>query len=248
MSNVTSSVIATLQAADLLVSYQHHAVALELPALSISGNCIALLGHNGSGKSTLLKTLLQLIHPKRGELYATFTSTDDGGAHLRLTAQRDMAFCPEAGSVFLDVTVEEYLSFWGRLRLRDPKAHRSVANQALLTALGVAPLLRKLGRELSKGQRRRIHAAVGFLIQPRLFLFDEPFDGLDIRHASALVGCIERLRSTTAFVISSHRIDIVERLCDAAIVLRDGQLVTAGSLDEVTKALGGPTLSAGMMG
>lgn len=235
----------TLRAHDLVVGYDRNKLALALPKLTVSGRCIALLGHNGSGKSTFLKTLLKLLTPSAGELTVTAEETD---YERPLCPEQHMAFCPEAGSVFLDVTVEEYLTFWCRIRLSNPRAYRSPENQAVLEALGVLPHRKKLGRELSKGQRRRVHAAVGFVINPRLFLFDEPFDGLDIRHASALVGCIEKARETSGFIISSHRIDIVERLCDAAIVLRDGGLITAGSLAEVTKALGGDTLSAGMIG
>ncbi len=233
----------SLQAQNLIVGYQRYNVALSIPELNLTGKCIGLLGHNGSGKSTFFKTLLALLQPRTGGLVASM-----GDPSAALSPQRDMAFCPEAGSVFLDVSVNEYLSFWGRIRLGDPMAHRTIANQALLGELGVLPLLKKLGRELSKGQRRRVHAAVGFLVYPKLFLFDEPFDGLDIRHASALVSCIERANERTAFIISSHRIDIVERLCDSAIVLRDGRVIAAGSLNDVTHALGGPTLSAGMMG
>lgn len=238
----------TLQAENLAVGYERYTVALGIPSLHLTGNCIALLGHNGSGKSTFLKTLLRLVEPSSGVLSASAGALAKGDTGLLINPQTEMAFCPESGSVFLDVTVEEYLAFWCRLRLRDRRAYRSISSQTLLSALGVQPLMKKLGRELSKGQKRRVHAAVGFLIKPRLFLFDEPFDGLDIRHASALVGCIERLSETTAFIISSHRIDIVERLCDAAIILRDGRIVTAGSLSEVTAALGGATLSAGMIG
>lgn len=241
------SVKISLHAHNLLVGYQRENVALSIPELKLSGNCIGLLGHNGSGKSTFFKTLLALLQPRTGTII-TSEGEISGEQVVALNPQRDMAFCPEAGSVFLDVTVNEYLSFWGRIRLGDPHAHRSIRNQALLAELGVLPLIKKLGRELSKGQRRRVHAAVGFLVHPKLFLFDEPFDGLDIRHASALVSCIERAKADTAFIISSHRIDIVERLCDSVIVLRDGRVIASGTLNDVTHALGGATLSAGMMG
>lgn len=239
--------LVTLNSKGLQVGYDRQSIALAIPELTISGNCIALLGHNGSGKSTLLKTLLKLTNARHGTIAALQVNPETGAEEI-LSPQTDIAFCPEAGSVFLDVSVDAYLAFWGRLRLNDADAHHSLPNQALLSELGVLELRRKLGRELSKGQRRRVHAAAGFLIKPKLFLFDEPFDGLDIRHTSALVSCIERLKPTTSFIISSHRIDIVERLCDAAIVLRDGRVITSGTLPQVTQALGGATLSAGMMG
>ena len=103
--------------------------------------------------------------------------------------------------------------------------------------LELEDLLPKLGRELSKGQRQRVQIAAGFISKPSLFLFDEPFDGLDVMRTSHLMEILKKHMPSTAYIISSHRMDIIERMCDQIIVLCDGKSVVSGSLDVVCKEL-----------
>jgi ABC-2 type transport system ATP-binding protein len=224
----------SLEANSLLVSYGEQ-LALDIPELSISGRIVALLGHNGAGKSTFIKTLLGLLSPQRGILAAK----DQNGALL--SAENDMAFCPETGSVFEDISVEEYIGLWCRLRHRDSKYYRKQGRH-YLELLEIGPLLKKKGRELSKGQRRRVQTAIGFLTEPRLFLFDEPFDGLDVQKTQELTDIIEKQSASTCFIISSHRMDVMERLADRALVLENGLLAASGTISETCAALAGESV------
>jgi ABC-2 type transport system ATP-binding protein len=223
-----------LEAHALIVSYGDQR-ALDIPELSIKGNILALLGHNGAGKSTFIKTLLGLLAPQRGSLAAK----NSGG--ILLSAENDMAFCPETGSVFEDISVEEYIALWCRLRHRDSKYYRTQGKH-YLELLEIGPLLKKKGRELSKGQRRRVQTAIGFLTEPRLFLFDEPFDGLDVQKTQELTDIIEKQSQSTCFIISSHRMDVMERLADHALVLENGLVAASGTISETCAALAGDSI------
>lgn len=202
--------------------------ALALPDLSVSGRIIALIGENGAGKSTFMKALLGLTPIEHGELYAT-----QGGQ--RLLIERDVAFCPEHGAVIADVSVESYLSLWCRLRWgRADYFKRDGA--WVMEALLLEPLLTRLGRELSKGERRRVQIGVGFLMRPKLFLLDEPFDGLDLVQTERLVRLVRVVGKTTNMLISSHRLDVLSDLTADGLLLVKGGGYALGTPAELSSA------------
>ena len=184
-------------------------IAIRSLSAEASGRVIGLVGPNGSGKSTFMKSLLGLLPPTHGTLRAMM---DD--QLLRPTG--DMAFCPENGAVFSDIPVQSYLELWCSLTCGDRRAYLGCGAE-VVQQLEVAPLLGKLGRELSKGQRRRVQIAVALLAQPKLILLDEPFDGLDTEQSAHLEGVIRTHRA--AFLISSHRMEVLQRLADDVIAL-----------------------------
>jgi ABC-2 type transport system ATP-binding protein len=208
-------------------------IALEIKRAKIEGNIIAIVGHNGAGKSTLIKSILDLMVPAAGTLHTDFID-ERGKQHI--TPARDMAFCPENGSVFADITVENYVKLWCRIKHRDAKYYRKEGSQ-YVDLLNLNPLLPKIGRELSKGQRRRVQTAIGFLCEPKFFLFDEPFDGLDVQKTTELSEIIETNSSRMSFLVSSHRMDVVERLADVVVVLSEGKIATYGPVEQVCKDL-----------
>jgi ABC-2 type transport system ATP-binding protein len=221
----------SIRARDLVVRYSD-LVALDIPRLECSGSVIALLGHNGAGKSTLLKTILGLLEPLSGQV--SFTKSD--GSILK--PERDMAFCPENGAIFADIAVERYLECWCRITRDDARYYRN-AGSKYVELLSIEELFTKKGRELSKGQRRRVQTALGFMGDPSLFLFDEPFDGLDVQRTNDLMEIVEQERSQRSFIISSHRMDVMERLADMVIVLQHGEVACSGTVSEVCTALTG---------
>jgi ABC-type multidrug transport system ATPase subunit len=221
----------TLAASQLSVRYTD-LVALDIPTLNATGSVIAILGHNGAGKSTLIKTMLGLLEPFGGSLGIL---DSEGRA---LVPERDMAFCPESGAVFADISVERYLQLWCRIKHNEGKYYRKQGAK-YVERLHVAELLRKKGRELSKGQKRRVQTALGFMSDPRVFLFDEPFDGLDVQRTNELMEIVEEECQHRAFLISSHRMDVMERLSHCVVVLAHGEVACVGGVDEVCNRLSG---------
>lgn len=222
-----------IQANGLTVSYADLR-AIQIPRLEARGGVFALIGHNGAGKSTLIKTILGLLEPTSGMIAVV----DADGE--RLIPERHMAFCPESGSVFADISVEEYLKLWCRIKHGDARYYRNQGS-VYLERLSIADVLLKKGRQLSKGQRRRVQAALGFMSDPKLFLFDEPFDGLDVRRTNELMEIVEEERERRTFLISSHRMDVMERISDSLIVLERGGVCCSGNVSDVCAQLAGST-------
>ncbi len=210
-------------------------LALKTPRTLVRGRIIAVIGHNGSGKSTLLKSILGLLQPRKG---SCSVSWDDGETKEKLVAEKHMAFSPENGAVFEDLPVESYIKLWCRIKQGNGNYYLE-GGRPIIDRLRIASLFSKLGRELSKGQRRRVQAAVGFLTQPRLFLFDEPFDGLDILQSTELASIMLEQSKNMSILVSSHRMEVVERIADTILVLRDGQIYTHGGVEEVCRDLCG---------
>ncbi|MCB0328223.1 MAG: ABC transporter ATP-binding protein [Bdellovibrionales bacterium] len=220
----------TIEAEGFSVGYDGN-VVLSTGKVELTGNVIALAGHNGAGKSTFMKALLGLLPPESGQLRARNANTGE-----LLRPERHMAFCPETGSVFSDITVKEYLKLW--CRLKAPRGNYFQQEGAeLLEVLELYPLLPKKGRELSKGQKQRVQTAAGFFTNPLFFLFDEPFDGLDVQRTHELMNIIRERSPNIAFLVSSHRMDVVERLADRVLVLQEGKVKTYGPTNEVSRHL-----------
>ncbi len=226
-----------IRAQDLRVAYGRF-VAIEVPQINLCGRIIAIIGHNGSGKSTLIKSILGLLMPRSGFIEANWV---EDGSRTRLIAEDHMAFSPENGAAFEELPVESYLKLWCRIKHNDGNYYKKGGNY-YIERLNIGPLFSKLGRELSKGQRRRVQAVVGFLCSPKLFLFDEPFDGLDIEQSNELTSVMLEESSRMSIVVSSHRMEVVERLADTVIVLRTGTVFSSGSVDEVCSHLCGKSI------
>jgi ABC-type multidrug transport system ATPase subunit len=224
-----------IQAQDLHVRYEN-TVALDIPSLKIKGTVIAVVGHNGSGKSTFIKSLLELLTPSSGYLQAFISSDNISEIPSRLVPENDMAFAPEDGSVFEDITVEQYVQLWCNIKHRDPNYYKKQGS-SYIEKLNVSSLFPRLGRELSKGQRRRVQTLVTLLIQPKLLLLDEPFDVLDIVQTNLLNEVLSEELKGKGLIISSHRMDVIERLADMVLVLNKGEIVAHGSLSVVSEEL-----------
>lgn len=217
---------------NLVVAYGK-TVALNISSVDVKGRTFAVVGHNGSGKSTLIKVLLGLLSPRKGNINVCVENSTDS---ITVYPEEKMAFSPEEGAIFADLTVESYLRLWCRIKCGDSKYYR-LEGSKYIDLFDLGPMLPKLGRELSKGQRRRVQTAIGFISDPSVFFFDEPFDGLDVEQTSRLSQIIQKESSNRAIFISSHRMEIVERLCDIVIVLEHGQVSALGQPAEVAKIL-----------
>jgi Cu-processing system ATP-binding protein len=188
------------------------------------GQVVGLLGHNGAGKSTLVKLVLGLIAPSGGEL-DVLGKTPWGTPALR---QR-IGYLPENAVFYPNLSGEELLVYLARLK-RAPRAQVA----ALLERVGLADASRRRVGTYSKGMRQRLGLAQALLGSPELLLLDEPTTGLDPQASRDFYRTVAELRAEGCTVlISSHLLAELEPHIDAALILRQGRLLAAGSLAEL---------------
>ena len=203
-------------------------VAVEGLSFTVgAGEVLGLVGPNGAGKTTTLRALAGIIAPTRGTIAIAGYSM----ATQAVEAKRRLAFIPDEPQLFEYLTVEEHLRFVGRLY---GVADAPARIPALLQELELTEKRRALPTELSRGMRQKLAIACGLLHDPAALILDEPLTGLDpagMRRMRATIAA--RARAGAAVILSSHLLHLVEELCTKLLVMRRGDNVAYGTIDEI---------------
>lgn len=198
--------------------------------LTVPRGCFyGFLGPNGAGKTTTIRMLMGLIPATSGEIEILGYRMSRQSLDIR----RRLGLVPDDTLLFDHLTGGEFIEFVGRLYgLPRSEAHeRSLELLALFELDGNA---RKLIAEYSKGMRKRCAMAAALIHRPQLFLMDEPFEGVDAVGARLMKNIlIEQVRRGATIFLTSHVLDVVERLCDRVAIIHEGQLVVEGSMEEL---------------
>jgi ABC-2 type transport system ATP-binding protein len=211
-----------------LVKRYGSTLALDGVDLAIEPGITGLLGANGAGKTTLLGLILGLHHPDEGEITVLGRDPRRAGAEVRAR----LGYAPEHHTLPPDVPAAAFVRHLAELHgLPRPEATTRASDALWLVGLG-EERFRPLGT-MSTGQRQRVKLAQAIAHDPGLVLLDEPTDGLDPVQRDEMLALIRRIATEFGIdiVVSSHLLDEVERICDGAVILGDGRLVAAGSID-----------------
>jgi ABC-2 type transport system ATP-binding protein len=184
------------------------------------GEIVGYLGPNGSGKSTTVNLVVGLLEPTAGDISLSGVRPDDPIAY-----KREIGYVPEEPSLYTHLTASDYLMLVGRLR-RLPAATLQTRVPELLRLLQLRDSRYKSMTAFSKGMRQRVLVASALLHNPQLLVLDEPFSGLDV-NAGLLLRTLLRMLANEGRMIffSTHRFDMVEKLCSRVIVLASGRIV-----------------------
>ena len=199
-------------------------VDLEVPR----GSFFGFLGPNGAGKSTTIRLLTGLIPADSGtvEILGRRLPEDE------LEIKRRIGLVPDESLLFDRLTGAEFLEFVGRMYGLDRATAIDRAG-GLLDLLELAKD-RKIIGEYSKGMRKRVALAASLIHHPELFLMDEPFEGVDAMGARLMKDIlIDQVRRGATVFLTSHVLEVVERLCDRIAIINRGTIVTSGTLEEL---------------
>jgi ABC-2 type transport system ATP-binding protein len=193
------------------------------------GTFYGFLGPNGAGKSTTIKMLTGLLAPSSGEILVLGKKMLD--PQQSLEAKSLIGVVPEDLALFDNLTAREHLTFIGRMYLMPQNTIRDRTDE-LLSMLELAGDETKLTMEYSHGMKKKLALAAALLPNPDLLFLDEPFEGVDAITSRVirdlLTGYVAR--GSTVF-LTSHVLDIVERLCTHVGIIAKGKLVDQTSLD-----------------
>jgi ABC-2 type transport system ATP-binding protein len=194
-----------------------------------AGQFFGFLGPNGAGKSTTIKMLTGLLAPTSGTIRILGQELQSNSAEIK----RQIGVVPEGMALFGRLTADEYLRFVGRMYGLDSATTLSRARE-LLEFMQLAGEHKKLVTDFSHGMQKKLALAAAVIHGPRVLFLDEPFEGVDAVAAGTLKAMLQRMiaRGATIF-LTSHVLEIVERLCSHVAIIHRGQLVAQGSLDEL---------------
>ena len=205
-------------------------VAVQDVNLSVaSGQFFGFLGPNGAGKSTTIKMLTGLLAPTSGTIRILGRDLTANSAELK----RQIGVVPEGMALFGRLTAPEYLRFVGQMYGLD-RATTLQRTQELLEFMSLADEQKKLITDFSHGMQKKLALAAAVIHGPKVLFLDEPFEGVDAVAAGTLKAMLQGMiaRGATIF-LTSHVLEIVERLCTHIAIIHRGQLVAQGSLEEL---------------
>jgi ABC-2 type transport system ATP-binding protein len=194
-----------------------------------AGQFFGFLGPNGAGKSTTIKMLTGLLAPTSGSIRILGQDLQANSAEIK----RQIGVVPEGMALFGRLTADEYLRFVGRMYGLD-RATTLSRTRDLLEFMQLAGEQKKLIADFSHGMQKKLALAAAVIHGPKVLFLDEPFEGVDAVAAGTLKAMLLRMiaRGATIF-LTSHVLEIVERLCTHIAIIHRGRLVAQGSLDQL---------------
>jgi ABC-2 type transport system ATP-binding protein len=218
-----------------LVELRRHFGTIEaLAGISLTiehGEILGLLGPNGAGKTTTMRAVMGILGVDSGTLQWN-------GKPIRAEDRRGFGYMPEERGMYPKMHLGDHLRYLARLHGLSSGAARTAAN-SWAERLGLGDRLDARIDELSHGNQQRAQLAAALVSGPDLVVLDEPFSGLDPTGVDALGDLmVEYGRRGAAVLFSSHQLDLVERFCRRVVIIDDGRVVLAGTLDELARRHG----------
>src|SRR5580658_10365135 len=207
--------------------------AVDGLTLSVPRGCFfGFLGPNGAGKTTTIKMLMGLAPPTEGSITLMGLPMPERALEIK----QQIGLVPDESLLFDHLTGGEFIEFVGRIYGLDRRVARERATE-LLELFELDGAHSKLISEYSKGMRKRVAMAAALIHRPKLFLMDEPFEGVDAVGARLMKDILlDQVRHGATIFLTSHVLEVVERLCDRVAIINQGKLVLEGPMAEMRGA------------
>ncbi len=221
----------TVELRQVRKSYDHFVAVDDLSFVIRQGTVYGLLGPNGAGKTSTLRMMIGITVPDSGEVWLF-------GEKFRRNLLARVGYLPEERGLYRKMKVIEHLNFLAELK---GIAAKEAARKAVwwCERLELADWMQKKIEELSKGMQQKVQFIAALLHEPDLIIMDEPFAGLDPANVVLLKDVLlEQKKAGKTILFSTHRMDQVERLCDAICLVNHGKAVLEGDLEKIRASYG----------
>ncbi|MGX1445594.1 ABC-2 type transport system ATP-binding protein [Cytobacillus horneckiae] len=209
--------------------YTRNPVLKEI-SLDVKANeIVGLIGLNGAGKSTTIKHIIGLMEPHNGEI------TINGKSFLQDKEEyrKQFTFVPETPILYDELTLDEHLEMTAMAYGVDKKEYQE-RKAYLLKEFRMEKRLKWFPAHFSKGMKQKVMIMCAFLVQPSLYIVDEPFVGLDPLGIQSLLDLMEKVKESGAGILmSTHILATAERYCDRFVILHEGKVRAKGTLAEL---------------
>jgi lipopolysaccharide export system ATP-binding protein len=215
----------------LVKTIKNHEIVRGISMELRTGEVVGLLGPNGAGKTTTFYMICGLVEATDGKVYIDGEDVSNLPLHQR--SRMGIGYLPQEASIFKDLTVEENLIIAAQAgKLSKEMAEKRI--EELLEMFNIEPIRNRRGINLSGGERRRAEIARALVNKPRFLLLDEPFAGVDPIAVMDIQGVISQLvEYGIGVLITDHNVRETLAVCDRAYVIKSGQLLAAGTSDEI---------------
>jgi ABC-2 type transport system ATP-binding protein len=194
-----------------------------------TGSLYGIVGPNGAGKTTTLSMVTGLLKPDAGTV--TVHGADVWSDPV--ASKRKFGVLPDQLRLFDRLTGGQLLYYSGILRKLDKNAVR-IRSADLAAAFGLEDSLNRLVADYSAGMSKKIAIAAAMIHSPRLLVLDEPFESVDPVSSANIIEILQRYaKAGGTVVLSSHTMDLIERVCDSAAIIVNGSVLAQGTMDEV---------------
>lgn len=207
-------------------------ISLEVNANELVG----LIGLNGAGKSTTIKHIIGLMEPKSGSISINGKTFFEQPEEYR----KQYTYVPETPILYDELTLEEHLRLTAMAYGLDEKTYKE-RKVKLLKEFRMEKRLSWFPAHFSKGMKQKVMIMCAFLVQPSLYIVDEPFVGLDPLGIQSLLDLMKKMKDDGAGILmSTHILATAERYCDSFIILHNGEIRAKGNLEELRRQFSMP--------
>jgi ABC-2 type transport system ATP-binding protein len=221
--------MALLEIDHLVGGYTRKPVLKDISFSIDASKIVGLIGLNGAGKSTTIKHIIGLMEPKQGEVSINGHTLKKDADQYR----KQFSYIPETPILYDELTLEEHLKLTAMAYGLTEGEYKSRVGK-LLNAFRMEKKLGWFPAHFSKGMKQKVMIMCAFLIQPSLYIIDEPFVGLDPLGIQSLLDWMEEMkRSGAGILMSTHILATAERYCDSFIILHEGKIRAKGTLKEL---------------